>query len=147
MDKEQFVRGGQVSTITFGTTFVVIEGFTIKQAQTFQWWLRLDKVFAVRDAATSSSSSGSVDVVEEVLMGTGALIRCCGRDVVDLLIDGSGLSVSFAGDISLQMSWEMGEVSCAQIHVADVDEGNSNLVCMMTFPDDLSPAESPEENI
>jgi len=132
----RLVAGGQPTTIAFGPTFVVIEGFSIRDGATIQWWLRLDKGFSISDGATPAQWH-PIDVVQGILPGAQALIACVGQKVADFRVDRRGLELRFANHIALRMEWGEGELSCAQLDGARTGRHGSELIVMLCFPDDL----------
>lgn len=138
METENIVAGGQVIQINFGVTFVVVEGFSLIGDQTLEWRLRLDKEFSVRKLQNNAPQREEIDVCERKLSGAETLIRCCGQDVATFNIGKDGLLVTFADGTNLQLDWAEDELSCANLYATASEAlGEPQLICMMTFPDDL----------
>lgn len=129
---------GELFQVTFGSTFVTLEGATMEESGVVRWWLRLGKRFDVN--SSSAPAATIIDPENKEFSGASELLGCIGNNISSHSIDLGGIKLEFSNGVFIEMSWH-GQISCAQLDVERQVEGvESELIAALTFPDDLAEA-------
>jgi hypothetical protein len=136
MQEETLIIGGYLSQVTFGRTFVVLEGFSSHDNETIEWWLRLGKEFSVSCNDSDHQQDRVLDVSEARLSAAADLINSCGSTVSRFSVSDSDMSMH-VGAVRIEMSWNSGDIACAQLDVRHVDcDGSAQQSYSISIPQD-----------
>lgn len=134
MHIKQILEDGEISQVSFGIVFVVIEGFSIKDDVVIRWWLRIDKELLVE---TGEASYESIDVGNKIFEGAIALASLCGQVIQRAVINSLGITLYVAGGKNIAVIWEEGESSSAHFEASIDREDKTDFIVTLNMPDDL----------